>query len=372
MIALELVREHLQRQANEMGFALFGVARAQPSPGYARLLEWISRGYAGTMSYIPKRLAAYETPGSVLEGCRSVVMLAMPYAAHPDTLRRKGLAKTAAPSESGPPCHLGSYASGQVDYHDLLRSRLNQLCLNLEGMVPGSLNRGVVDTAPLMERDFGQLAGLGWIGKNTLLLNRDVGSYFFLAALLTDVELSPDEPLLMDHCGTCTACLEACPTSAFVEPRVLNASRCISYLTIEYRGVIETELSDRMEDWIFGCDACQIVCPWNRKHDAIVEPPLLPDQLETKQSLQHWLSLDDDTFRTLYRKTPFWRTKLSGMQRNAMIAAANMNRQDLRPLIERFLRSDNQVLVETCRRCLTGLAQKSTLPIKIESAAQDI
>ena len=162
-------------------------------------------------------------------------------------------------------CRLGSYASGKSDYHDLLRVRLNKLAAILASIYPDSINRGVVDTAPLMERDFAQLAGLGWIGKNTLLLNRTEGSYFFLAALLTSIEFTADQSFEADHCGSCTACLDACPTKAFEAPRVLNATRCISYLTIEYRGVIEAELSDKMQNWIFGCDACQIVCPWNRK-----------------------------------------------------------------------------------------------------------
>ena len=362
MIASKLARDQLQRNASQLGFSLFGIVQAQPSPGFDRLIEWLKRGYAGTMSYIQKRSSAYEHPNSVLAGCKSVVMLAMPYAPNPSTMPSKailfdeqecGSIETVVKFEAE--SRLGNYASGQLDYHDLLRHRLNQLSSLLESMYPGSKNRGVVDTAPLMERDFAQMAGLGWIGKNTLLLNRELGSYMFLAALLTDVELAADDPFTADHCGTCTACLDVCPTSAFVAPRVLDASRCISYLTIEYRGEIAPELSDQMADWIFGCDECQIVCPWNRKRQPEIAPELKPIDMVTKTSLEHWLSMDEQTFRELYRKTPFWRTRLSGMQRNAMIAAGNTNRQDLRMHVERFATSEDQVLVRTSIWCLSKL-----------------
>jgi epoxyqueuosine reductase len=250
-----------------------------------------------------------------------------------------------------PDCKIGSYATGQVDYHDLIRKRLNQLTQSLATMFPDSMNRGVVDTAPLLERDFARLAGIGWIGKNTLLLNRNAGSYFFLAALLTSVELAEDNPFEEDHCGSCTACLDACPTSAFVQPRVLDASRCISYLTIEYGGIIPNELSQAMDGWIFGCDVCQMVCPWNRKRDVVVPIELQPTRQQDLGSLEHWLEMDETNFRRLYRHTPFWRTKLNGMRRNAMIAAANSNRTDLRPLVDRFATSDDEVLRATSRWC---------------------
>ncbi|MEQ1824801.1 MAG: tRNA epoxyqueuosine(34) reductase QueG [Pirellula sp.] len=352
MFTHELVRERLESQARQLGFSLFGIANSQRSPGYEQLLEWIDRGYAGTMSYIPKRAVAYEHPNSVLEGCRSIVMLAMPYSCVSD--------RASQPLPIGgntSDCRIGSYASGQVDYHDLIHDRLNQLCKSLNEMLPGSLARGVVDTAPLMERDFAQLSGLGWIGKNTLLLNREIGSYFFLAALLTNAHFEADQPFAADHCGTCTACLDACPTSAFVSPRVLNASRCISYLTIEHRGLIDSELSDRMDNWIFGCDVCQIVCPWNRKVQAAVPPELQPVEMDMRRSLKFWLTLDESSFRVQFRHTPFWRTKLTGMQRNAMIVAANSNRQELIPIIESFLAHHDEVLRETARRCMTKLSE---------------
>lgn len=358
MIASVIAKDQLRNQAQALGFSLFGVARAQSAPGYDHLIEWIRRGYAGEMSYISKRAAAYQHPDSVLEGCKSVVMLAMPYASNPLTTPRK-ISPEADKNESTlfqtTQCKIGNYATGQLDYHDFIRQRLNQLSSVLESMYPGSLNRGVVDTAPLLERDFAKLAGIGWIGKNTLLLNRTEGSYFFLSALLTSVELAEDSPFDADHCGTCTACLDACPTSAFVGPRILDASKCISYLTIEYRGIIPNELSEKMEDWIFGCDVCQMVCPWNRKRDVEVPSELEPSHLDDKTSLEHWLTMDEETFRKFYRHTPFWRTRLQGMQRNAMIAAANSNRADLRPHIEALAKSSDEVLQSTSQWCLSKL-----------------
>ncbi len=355
MITAQLAKDQLRSKALDLGFSLFGIARAQPAPGFERLKEWIQRGYAGEMGYISKRETAYQHPDSVLEGCQSVVMLSMPYASNPRTTPRKRSIDPRALEQVTSECKIGNYATGQVDYHDLIRERLNELTKTIEIMFPGSRNRGVVDTAPLLERDFAQLAGIGWIGKNTLLLNRTEGSYFFLAALLTSVELAEDTPTETDHCGSCTACIDACPTSAFVGQHILDASKCISYLTIEYRGVIPEHLSEKMDDWIFGCDVCQMVCPWNRKRIVNVPSELQPDQLDSKTSLEHWLELDEATFRKLYRHTPFWRTKLSGMQRNAMIAAANSNRVDLVPIIEKFLQSNDEVLQATCESCLTKL-----------------
>ncbi len=358
MIAAVIAKDQLRSQALALGFSRFGVARAQTAPGFDHLIEWIRRGYAGEMSYLSKRSAAYQHPDSVLEGCKSVVMLAMPYASNPLTTPRKVSPETdqneITPSQTTQ-CKIGNYATGQVDYHELIRQRLNQLSSVLETMYPGSRNRGVVDTAPLLERDFAKLAGIGWIGKNTLLLNRTEGSYFFLSALLTSVELAEDSPFDADHCGSCTACLDACPTAAFVGPRILDASKCISYLTIEYRGIIPDELSEKMEDWIFGCDVCQMVCPWNRKRNAEVPVELEPSQLGDKMSLEHWLTIDESTFRKLYRHTPFWRTRLQGMQRNAMIAAANSNRADLRPHIEALATSSDEVLQSTGVWCLSKL-----------------
>jgi epoxyqueuosine reductase len=193
----------------------------------------------------------------------------------------------------------------------------------LEARVPGCRTRGVVDSAPLAEREFAWLGGLGWFGKNTMLIDPQAGSFFFLTALLTDLELPADAPLQVDHCGSCTACLDACPTDAFVEPRVLDASRCISALTIEDHGTIAPALRPGMQDWIFGCDICQEVCPWNRHAPGSSEPTFQPRQGATTLELAELLQLDDATFRRRFKGSPLMRAKRRGLLRSAAIALGN-------------------------------------------------
>ena len=229
----QLTRQ-IKHQAADLGFSLSGVCPAAPPPGAAaRLDAWLAAGYAGQMHYLADRRDAYANPNRVLDGVRSIVMLAMNY--------RSVDPVAPAPGQG----RVSRYAWGDADYHDLIHDRLHALADNLRELAPAARVRGVVDTAPLLEREFAQLAGLGWVGKNTLLLNRANGSYFFLAALLTDLELAYDEPHATDHCGTCRACLDACPTGAFPQPYVLDATRCISYLTIELRDAIPNELRGR-------------------------------------------------------------------------------------------------------------------------------
>src|SRR5437763_12343312 len=215
----------LKDEAHRLGFDLAGACPAVTPRGLSRFHEWLSAGYTGEMHYLTNRREAYAHPRHVLAGARSLLVLAMNY-------------RTAPPLPAGPGQRRVSRYAWGLDYHDLIHDRLRRLCDFLRRHVPSASVRGVVDTAPLLEREVAQLAGLGWIGKNTLLLNRRLGSWFFLAALLTDAELEYDEPHATDHCGTCRACLDACPTGAFVEPYVLDARRCISYLTIELRGPV--------------------------------------------------------------------------------------------------------------------------------------
>ncbi len=300
----------LKTEAARLGFSQAGVCPAVSPAGIARFDEWLAAGYAGEMHYLPHRRAAYEHPRHVLDGVRSMLVLAFDYR----TVEPQ-------PSQAGQG-RVARYAWG-ADYHDLIRSRLQTLCDFCLAKAPAARVRGVVDTAPLMERDFAELAGLGWIGKNTLLLNKQAGSYFFLAVLLTDLQLETDAPHAADHCGTCRACLDACPTQAFVEPYVLDARRCISYLTIESREPIPREMRSQVGDWLFGCDVCQDVCPWNRHAPVIDEPALFPLAQQTSLDLVQLFELDEAAFRQRFRHTPLWRPKRRGILRNAAIALGN-------------------------------------------------
>jgi len=301
----------LKNQAEQLGFCLCGVCPAVAPAGLAKFDEWLNSGYAGQMHYLGERREAYAHPRHVLAGVRSVVMLAMPYA----TVE---VGETA--SGGG---RVSRYAWGEVDYHSVIRERLHRLADFLRELVPEATTRGVVDTAPLLEREFAQLAGLGWVGKNTLLLSKHAGSYFFLAALLTDQELACDAPHATDHCGTCTACLDACPTDAFVEPYVLDATRCISYLTIELQDVIPAALRPGMGDWVFGCDVCQDVCPWNHEAPTTDEQVFFPQQNLNPLDLTKLFDLDEPAFRTRFRQTPLWRSHRRGLLRNAAIVLGN-------------------------------------------------
>ncbi len=290
----------LKAEAYRLGFSLCGITSASEADTFSRFEAWLDAGYAGGMQYLHDRREARRHPNAILDGVRTVVMLGLPYhsGSHPDPL---------------PPQHarVARYAQGP-DYHHVIWDKLNLLCAWLAETVPGCRSRGVVDTAPLLERDFARRAGLGWIGKNTMLINPHQGSYFFLAALLTDLDLNFDVPFETHHCGTCTACLDACPTQAFPEPGTLDATKCISYLTIEHRGPLP-EGTD-LHGWLFGCDVCQEVCPWNR----FAGDSALPhDASLASIDGRVVLAMSDGEYRQQFRGTPLLRAKHAGLVRNA-------------------------------------------------------
>ena len=325
----------LKGRASELGFALCGVTLAAEPGRLQHLHRWLDEGFAANMAFLEDRRGAYQHPKFVLEGCRSLLMLGLPYlsAEHtrePDSVQ-PGQARVAR------------YAQGAVDYHDIIHARLKELKRWLQEQVPTAAIRGVVDTAPLLEREFAELAGLGWVGKNTLLLNRRWGSYFFLAALLTDLELVPDPPASHSYCGTCTACLRACPTAAFPAPYILDANRCISYLTIEHREDVPGDLAEQLNDWVFGCDICQEVCPWNRKSERSSDADVLPRLDQAKDVLQ-LLDMDEDAFRDAFRGSVMWRTRRRGMLRNAILIAGNQRLQAAVPALKRLLDDDEPLL----------------------------
>ena len=309
-----LLVDELRQEAVRIGFSRVGIAPAGPPPRRDVVRRWLDQGFAGVMRHwFEQQEPVRADPANLLPGVRSVIMLATDHATAADT--------DVGRAEDGRG-RVARYAWGD-DYHDLLRSRVNRLAAWLEARVPGCRTRGVVDSAPLAEREFAWLAGLGWFGKNTMLIDPHAGSFFFLTALLTDLELPADAPVEVDHCGTCTACLDACPTGAFAQPRVLDASRCISALSIEDHGSLAEDLRPGMQDWIFGCDICQEVCPWNRHAPGSAEPTFQPREGLPSPSLAAILELDADAFRQRFKGSPLRRAKRRGLLRSAAIALGN-------------------------------------------------
>lgn len=328
--------QSLKQRAAELGFPLCGICSAVTPQGAQRLDEWLAAGYAGQMHYLAERREAYDHPRHVLDGARSVVMLAMHYCTVEPTPAAGGEGR------------VSRYAWGAADYHHVIRDRLHQLADYLRELVPDAQTRGVVDTAPLLEREFAQLAGLGWIGKNTLLLSKNAGSYFFLAALLTDQPLDFDEPFTADHCGTCTACLDACPTDAFPQPYVLDASRCISYLTIELQDAIPAELRPGLGDWLFGCDVCQDVCPWNHDAPHSAEPAFEPLAEMNPVELTTLFDHTEAEFRLRFRHTPLWRAHRRGLLRNAAVVLGNQRHVAALPALAKGLRDEEPLVRGAC------------------------
>jgi epoxyqueuosine reductase len=319
----------LKEEAARLGFDLAGATPAASPPGIDRFEQWLAEGHAGRMGYLADRVEAYRHPRHVLEGARSILMLGTNY--------RTAEPVSAKPGEG----NVSRYAWG-IDYHELIRRRLRRLGDFHRRLVPEARCRGVVDTAPLAERQFAQLAGLGWIGKNTLLLSKRFGSWLFLAALLTTEELAYDEPFGRGHCGSCRACLDACPTGALVGAHRLDARRCISYLTIELRergthaavgGYVRTpyppprwvppEFREAIGERLFGCDACQEACPWNRRTPIAAEEVLGPKPGMNPVSLVELFALDEGEFQSRFRHTPLWRCRRRGILRNAAVVLGN-------------------------------------------------
>jgi epoxyqueuosine reductase len=298
----------LKAEAIRLGFDDVGVAPAVSPPGYPDFVRWLAAGRQADMGYMERHAEARAHPNSILDGARSVVVASVVYA------DGKPPATHAGPTQG----KIARYARG-ADYHGVLRFKLESLLGWLRAECPGASGRAVVDTAPLLERDFARLAGLGWIGKNTMLISRRLGSFTFLGALVVDIELGYDKPHEANHCGTCTRCLDACPTEAFVGPYQLDSRRCISYWTIEHRGMMPEEPASHLEGWVFGCDICQDVCPWNRKAPAgrVAEFEIKAEWAEP--DLFHWLARDAKEWTTILRDSALKRSRRSGLVRNAAL-----------------------------------------------------
>jgi epoxyqueuosine reductase len=313
-----VLREQIMGAATALGFDLIGITSAAPLAHAGRLHAWVAQGFAGEMGYMSRDVERRVDPSRVLPDVRSIIVLGMNYYTSP-----------AVPAASPGSGWIARYAWGQ-DYHTALGDKLKALVAFIREIEGADVQaRWYVDTGPILERELAWRAGLGWPGKNTNLINRRLGSWLFLGAILLDRELVYDAPATA-HCGSCTRCLVACPTGALVAPGVLDARRCISYLTIELRGPIPRELRPLLGTHIFGCDICQAVCPWNRQAPESREPAFLPRAGFAAPELIPLLRLSDDEFRARFRGSPITRAKRRGLLRNVAVALGNL--RDLRAL----------------------------------------
>jgi len=324
----------VKARADELGFSRVAVGPARPPEHGAAFERWLDAGYAGTMDYLARGRDDRLDPRRLLPGARSTIALALSHGAGRD--------------DDATWTPVARYARGR-DYHEVMRPRLQELArFIVQAAGTGTTARVAVDSSAVLERDLAAQAGLGWVGKNTNLLAPSLGSYFLIGVILTTADITPDERLA-DRCGTCTACLDACPTRAFVAPYVLDARRCISYLTIEHRGDIDEELRPALRGWLFGCDVCQEVCPWNRKATTPPDPELVPSQ--SFGEVEALLDLDEEGFRERFRDTALRRSKRRGLLRNAALLLTGRRRAESR--LRQAARDTDEVVQRAARWALT-------------------
>jgi len=293
----------IKQEAAALGFAACGIAPAARLEDEAiHLNDWLQKGYQAGMQYMQKHAELRANPELLVENAKSVIVFLYNY--YPSKMM-----------DENSPYLISAYAYGQ-DYHEVIREKLNLLTAKLKTRIPDISIRGFVDSAPVLERAWATRAGLGWIGKNSMLISRRNGSYFFISELITDVELEYDQPMGGNYCGDCSRCMDACPTSAITDLRVVDANKCISYLTIENKGEIPETFKGKYEKWIFGCDICQQVCPWNRystpHNESAFEP--LPGLMEL--SLRDWEQMENEKYKILFKKSAVKRAKFAGLRRN--------------------------------------------------------
>jgi epoxyqueuosine reductase len=297
----------IKSKALELGFSFCGISKAEfLNDEAAHLEEWLKRNYQGKMSYLENHFDKRLDPRLLVPGAKSIVSLIYNYYPEKDLGRANDL-------------KVSKYAYGE-DYHIVVKEKLNELIQKIREDIGEVEGRAFVDSAPVMERAWAKRSGIGWIGKNSLLLNREMGSFFFLAELILDLDLEYDNAI-KDYCGSCTACMDACPTDAIAEPYVVDGSKCISYFTIELKDEIPAEVKGKFNNWIFGCDICQDVCPWNSFSSRHSEERFDPSPELQGMTKQQWLEITDDVFKRMFKKSALQRTKLSGLKRNIAFVA---------------------------------------------------
>lgn len=289
--------------AHELGFLECGIAKAVPLTEDARRLEqWLQKGYQGSMHYMEHHFDLRIDPTKLVPGAKSVITLLMNY--YPETIQQT----------DGP--KISKYAYGK-DYHEVIRKKLHEFLFRLESGIGAVAGRGFVDSAPVLERAWATRSGLGWIGKNGNLIHKQSGSFFFIATLITDLELDADTAFERDYCGSCTRCIDACPTQAILPNKVVNGSKCISYYTIELKeAFLEQQLQQSFDQWMFGCDTCQDVCPWNRFSKPTQEAAFTPIPMILDMKTKEWVDMTEEVFKKVFRESPIKRAKYSGLRRN--------------------------------------------------------
>lgn len=303
---LNTIAEHtsfIKQQAAALGFSYCGIAKAERLDADAMRLEnWLNKGMNGTMQYMNNHFELRVDPTKLVPGAKSVITLMMNY--FPSVQQNKEAPK------------ISKYAFGK-DYHEVIREKLNVLIQSIKQTIGDVNGRGFVDSAPVLERSWAQRSGLGWVGKNGNLIHKQSGSFFFLATLICDLSLLYDSPFAKDYCGSCTKCIDNCPTDAILPGKVIDGSKCISYFTIELKdALIDEQMKGKFSDWMFGCDVCQDVCPWNRFSKATTETSFTPIPEILNLTTRQWEEMSEESFKKIFKHSPLKRTKFAGIQRN--------------------------------------------------------
>lgn len=355
------VEEWIKAEAHGLGFPYVGITTLEPPPHLSTYQAWVAEGRHAGMAYLSTSagLEKRADPRRVFPSAKSLISLVMPYAPaveipHPQDL---------------PYGRMAAYAWGS-DYHEIIPARLATLARRISDHLGVALQqRGYTDTGPILERDLAQRAGLGWAGKNTCLILPRLGTYFFLAELLVDIELAPDLPFQDDRCGSCQRCIEACPTGCIREDRTLDAERCISYLTIENKGPIPMELRSRIGNWVFGCDACQLACPWNRfATDHPIDPAFQPRPENLALDLLAETQLDARAFNLKFKTSPVRRAKRRGYLRNVCIALGNAHHPASIPALVRLLQNEAETLIRGAAAWALGQIESPPARAALEKA----
>jgi len=346
------LREVVKAEAYRLGFDLVGVTTPDTPPHYGVYERWLTAGRHGEMGYLATERARQRRadPRQILPECRSILLLGVRYSKSRSesslSLRGRNPRGGQKEDDSGITGSVTAYAWGD-DYHDVLPERLQTLVAFIEAQVGGKVpNRWYTDTGSILERDLAQRAGLGWIGKNTCLINPALGSYFLLAEILLGLDIEPDQPFTHDRCGSCRRCIEACPTGCILPDRTIDSRRCISYLTIELKGIIPHDLRPLVGDWVFGCDVCQQVCPWNQRFaPSGGDPSFAPRSGVSCPDLIQELALTPQEFNLKFKGSPVKRTKRRGYLRNVAVALGNAGDPSAVPVLGQALLNDNESLV---------------------------